>query len=141
MSNLKFAQGEKVMYSIGSGLENEIIQGKGEIVGCSTTGYPIIGCTYMVKDLSHNFPNKTYPFECIPVFENCLKKIEDYKIKEYILERSFGNMLFRYNLNHKQLTMEIDLDNGTNEIFTPSPEEIREIIRILDFSLNHLTQS
>lgn len=64
MKKFTFQQGQKVQFDDGNN------QGVGVIVGCSTTGSPIIGCAYMVEVPEGSvFPNETYPFKTISVFE------------------------------------------------------------------------
>lgn len=61
MAKLEF--NEKVTY------DNGIFKGKGIVVGIATQDNPLIGCGYIIKDLSNNFPNETYKYDTFIVFE------------------------------------------------------------------------
>lgn len=66
----KFKQYDKVKYKI-----TEDIQGVGFVMGVTTNALPVIGCTYIIKDLNR-FPNANYPFECFGCFECMMELIE-----------------------------------------------------------------
>lgn len=61
MAQLKF--NEKITYDSG------LYKGVGIIVGIATQDNPLLGCGYIVKDLSNNFPNKTYQYDTFVCFE------------------------------------------------------------------------
>ena len=44
--------------------DNGVIKGEGTVQACVSTGEPFIGKTYVLKDLSGNIPNDTYPYDC-----------------------------------------------------------------------------
>lgn len=49
---------------------------EGRIKGQANTGHAVIGITYIVEDLSGEFPNEIYPYSCIAVFEIHIKANE-----------------------------------------------------------------
>lgn len=51
-------------------------EGKAEVVGIATIGAAVIERSIMLKDLSGNIPNETYPFQYFCCFEVHLKKVE-----------------------------------------------------------------
>lgn len=59
--------------------DNGVIAGRGYVVGACNTGHPIIGITYMIDVDKANvkFPNKTYPYNIIPVNECHISKIDN----------------------------------------------------------------
>jgi len=59
----KFIKDEEVIYDIG------ILKGEGKIVGCVTTGFPILGKQYLIQSTDGQFPNDVYPYNTIGVYE------------------------------------------------------------------------
>lgn len=45
----------------------------GEIVGLASTEQAIIGSSYIIKDMSGNFPNEEYPYDTLALFEIMFK--------------------------------------------------------------------
>jgi len=97
----KLKQGDVVKYSITSP-QLEITKGKGVICG-EYVSRPVVGRTYIVKDLSGNWPNETYPFTHVVLYETNLTKISATKnclstseaegiIKEKIAEIDMANI-------------------------------------------------
>lgn len=64
MAKLKF--NEKVTY------DNGIFKGNGLVLGIATLDNPLMGCGYIIKDLSNNFPNKEYKYDTFIVYETHL---------------------------------------------------------------------
>ena len=67
---MKFKNGQYVKY----GLPQH--SGIGMIMGKATMEQPVIGSNWILKDMSNNFPNEHYPFECFAAFDNQLQEIE-----------------------------------------------------------------
>lgn len=55
-------QGSKVHYIVAG------YSGIGRVCGVATTPVPVIGVTYIIEDMSGNFPNETYPYTHFPCF-------------------------------------------------------------------------
>lgn len=68
---LELVDGMLVEYEIKG---KETYAGLGRVVGIATTGTAVIGRSIILKDLSGNFPNSVYPFECFCCFECWLKQ-------------------------------------------------------------------
>ena len=58
---------------------NGIISGKALIKGISPTEMAVIGKGYILKDISGNFPNETYPYSHFSCFECHIKLFEGKK--------------------------------------------------------------
>lgn len=56
-------QNDQILY------DNGIMKGVGEVVGVALTEQPIIGKTWIVRDLSGNIPNETYEFDTFVLFD------------------------------------------------------------------------
>ena len=69
MNNYKFKKGERVYVKLTEDLYGEAI-----ILGCATTGAPIIGCSYIIKP-KFKINSLLYPFDVCTAFECQLKKI------------------------------------------------------------------
>jgi hypothetical protein len=65
---LNLQQGDKVEY------DNGAMRGQGEVVGIATTPLAVIGASVIIRDLSKNIPNESYPFECFVCSECHLRK-------------------------------------------------------------------
>jgi len=68
--NYNFSDKEIVEYDNRAGLV-----GRGEVVGCATIPFPILGAMYLVKDVSGNLPSDVYPFEVFQCPEAFLRKV------------------------------------------------------------------
>lgn len=66
---MKFKQNDKVEYDV-NGMKGEAI-----ICGIATNSLPVIGQSYILQDLSGNFPNDTYAYTHFAAFECWLKLI------------------------------------------------------------------
>lgn len=64
---MKYAANEIVEYDL------DMVKGTGKIVGIATSELPVIGYTYIVEDLSGNFPSKLYPYTHLAVPGSLLK--------------------------------------------------------------------
>lgn len=53
---MKYALNEIVEYDL------DTIKGMGKVVGIATSELPVIGRTYIIEDISGNFPSKLYPY-------------------------------------------------------------------------------
>ena len=58
-----FKEDTEVVYNI------QGLRGIGKIKGMSTVELPVIGISYMVEDMSGNFPSATYPYKTFACFE------------------------------------------------------------------------
>lgn len=58
---MKYAANEIVVYDL------DVAKGVGKIVGIATAELPVIGYTYIVEDLSGNFPSKLYPYSHLAI--------------------------------------------------------------------------
>ena len=70
-----FKNGQIVQYALNANAADEkmIVKGKGKIVGIATVDLPVIGMTYIVEDLSGNFPSEVYPYSAFACFEMWIK--------------------------------------------------------------------
>jgi hypothetical protein len=65
----KYKNKDKVHYHDGNN------KGVGEVVGHSHIEIPILGNGYILRDLSGNFPNETYEFECFQTFDAWIRPV------------------------------------------------------------------
>lgn len=47
--------------------DNGVLKGKGIVVGTSSTGLPVLGVGYIIKDISGNIPNSTFQYDTFVV--------------------------------------------------------------------------
>lgn len=57
--------------------DNGVAKGRGKVKGIAQNAYPVIGRTFILEDVSGNFPNETYPFTHFACFECQMKPIDD----------------------------------------------------------------
>ena len=69
-----YSYGDRVEYDISSGIDN-IVRGKGTIVGVTSNYFPFMGAIYAVE--ADDFPTDYYPYKVIPVQESLLKEINN----------------------------------------------------------------
>jgi hypothetical protein len=63
-----FENGDIVDYDING------MTGKGYIIGIAGTKQPVIGRSWIIKDIDTNFPNDEYPYEAFVCFEFQIRK-------------------------------------------------------------------
>lgn len=59
--NARLSQGDVVFFQIVLGDENRLC-GHAIVRGISVVEMPVLGYTYILEDISGNFPNETYPY-------------------------------------------------------------------------------
>jgi hypothetical protein len=69
------------------------VAGIGIVRGCASEPVAILGATYIVEVIhcTHDFPNETYPFKFIPVFESQMFLADKEKAEEEFLKGNYGN--------------------------------------------------
>ena len=67
--NYKFSENQSVTYN------NGVMQGQGIVCGYATTELPVMGSMVIIKDMSGNLPNPTYPFKFFTVAECHMKPV------------------------------------------------------------------
>jgi hypothetical protein len=67
--NIDLTQGQRVQFKI------DTLVGNGKIVGCATTGHPIIGKTYIIEP-DESIASDVYPYSHFVAFEMQLTLID-----------------------------------------------------------------
>ena len=59
----KFTYGQLIRY------DNGVISGPGMVVGIAANDLPVVGVSWIVEDLSGQFPNDSYPYKSFVVMD------------------------------------------------------------------------
>jgi len=70
MANFKFHKGEIVTYN------NGVHKGYGQVLGVASTEMAVIGCLYILQDMSHTIECELYPFDCFACQECHITKVD-----------------------------------------------------------------